>query len=259
VALVTGASRGFGRAFAVELAAAGAAVCLMARTREGLEQTASMIGEAGGRAICFTADVTDDDAAGRIVATTEEQLGPLDLLVNNAGSATIGHLAVTPLDEWWRTVEVNLRGPVVWTMAVLPGMLDRGRGRIINVSSPGGFTPLPFYTSYCASKAALTQLTASLATEVSSSGVMVHAFGPEGPTDLSRATYENDVMPAELRARFRAYFTGDSEGMRRRSIELFRFVATGGADHLVGEYVGSRDGKIETCEDVAARRPGSVH
>jgi NAD(P)-dependent dehydrogenase (short-subunit alcohol dehydrogenase family) len=258
VAIVTGASRGLGQAFAVELSAAGAALSLMARSAEGLRETRTMITELGGTALCFTADVTDEAAAARIVAATEAELGPVDLLVNNAGTANVGLLSDAPLDDWWRTVEVNLRGPVIWMMAVLPGMLERGRGRIINITSPAARGPLPYYSSYCASKAGLTHLTATLAEELDGTGVVAHALAPEALTDLTRLTWENDVVPLETREAFRRYFTSKGERSLRQSVELLRFVAAGGADHLPGEYVGAGDGVVESPDDLRARKPADT-
>src|SRR5215831_15704847 len=139
VAIVTGGGRGLGRVFARSLAAAGAAVALVARSESQLAETAAEIGEAGGTALSFTADVADYTAAGRIVDQIERQLGPVNLLINNAGVATaIGPAWETEPRDWWRCFEVNLLGPYLFARAVLPGMIALGRGRIINVASGAG-------------------------------------------------------------------------------------------------------------------------
>ena len=132
------------------------------------------------------------------------------------------------------------------------------RGRIINVSSPAMRAPLPYISSYGASKAGLSQFTACVAPEVAASGVVVVAIGPGALTDRTRSTWENDVMPPERRDMFHAVFTADPEGLMRLSVDLFRCVATGGADHLSGAYVGVHDGEFDTPADLAARPPSEA-
>ena len=181
VAIVTGASRGLGRWFAVDLAASGADLMLVARSVEGLAGTAELATAEGARCETMAGDVCDDDLARAVVAATCERLGPVDLLVNNAGVGTPALVSDQGIDEWWHVATVNLRAPVMWTMAVLPGMRRRGSGRIINVSSPAALhSPLPYYSSYTASKAGLSQFTAAFAQEVAAEGICVLAFGPRG-------------------------------------------------------------------------------
>jgi NAD(P)-dependent dehydrogenase (short-subunit alcohol dehydrogenase family) len=253
VAIVTGASRGLGRAFAVDLAAEGAAVTLVARSAGDLAETASMVTAHGVACEVVVGDVCDGALAEHTVTLTEERLGPVRLLVNNAGVAHVCAVSDAEPDDWWRVVTVNLRAPFVWTKAVLPGMQRRRRGRIINVSSPAMTAPLPYYSSYGASKAGLSQFTACFAEEVAADGVGVYAIGPAALTDMTRATWENDVAPAEMREAFRKVFTSDPEGLLDLSVSLFRFVARGGADHVSGSYVGARPGDFDTPDAVAAR------
>ena len=114
-----------------------------------------------------------------MVAQTETRLGPIDFLVNNAGSAgVIGPIWETDPDDWWREVEVNLRGPLLCARALLPGMIARRRGRIVNMASGVGLTPFPYTSAYACSKAALIRLTDSLQEATASYGVMVFATGP---------------------------------------------------------------------------------
>ena len=139
VAIVTGGGRGLGRTFAHALAAAGAAVAVVARSSDELAEVVASIRELGRRATAITGDVTDRQAVEHVVHETERQLGPVDLLVNNAAILrTPGPLWEVDPDEWWRTMEVNVRGPFLCARAVLPGMIERGRGRIINVASGAG-------------------------------------------------------------------------------------------------------------------------
>ena len=137
VSIVTGASRGLGREFAVILAEAGSALALVARSESGLAETARLVEARGAACEVVVGDVCDDALAERVVALAEERLGPIDLLVNNAGIAHICAFADDDVDDWWSSLTVNLRAPIVWTKAVLAGMRQRRRGRIINVSSPG--------------------------------------------------------------------------------------------------------------------------
>jgi 3-oxoacyl-[acyl-carrier protein] reductase len=139
VAIVTGGGRGLGRAYAIALAKAGAAVAVTARTASEIQAVQREIEQHGGRALAIAADVTDKNAVAQLVATVEHQLGPVDLLVNNAGVLrAIGRVTELDADDWWREVEINVRGPFLCSQAVLSGMITRQRGRIINVASVGG-------------------------------------------------------------------------------------------------------------------------
>ncbi len=179
VALVTGAGRGIGRAIALALAEAGARVVLAARSREQLEETAALARQMGRQALTFPLDITDQPAVEAMVAATRQQFGPPDLLVNNAGMANReAPLWELEADEWWRVLEVNLRGPFLCARAVLPDMLARGSGRIINVASNGGAWPIPTASAYSVSKAALLRLTDCLSEMVGARGLRVFAISP---------------------------------------------------------------------------------
>src|SRR5262249_22100274 len=131
------------------------------------------------RAIAVCADVTDRAAVDDMVAQTEARLGPIDFLVNNAGSAgVIGPIWEIDPDDWWREVEINLRGPMLCARSVLPGMIARWRGRIVNMASGVGLTPLPYNSAYACSKMALVRLTDSLQEATAQHGVMVFATSP---------------------------------------------------------------------------------
>jgi len=255
VGIVTGASRGLGRAFAIDLAEAGAALMLVARSADDLEATANLVRTHGARCETVVGDVRDDALADRVVRETADTLGPPSLLVNNAGIAELGALVDVTIDGWWNVLTVNLRAPVAWTKAVLPVMQRQGRGRIINVSSPSSTAPLPFVSSYAAAKAALTQFTASVAPELAADGIVVVAIGPAALTDMTRALWETDGLPPAMQQYFKNAFTADPDKLMRLSLDLFRCVATGGADHLTGHYVGDRIGSFDTPEIIAAMTP----
>src|SRR5258708_33512645 len=136
IAIVTGGGRGLGRVMAQALAAAGAAVAVVARSKVELTEISHVIDQDGGRAIAVPVDVTDRDAVERMVQDVEGKLGPVDLLVNNAGViGPIGPIWDIDPDDWWHAINVDLRGPFLCARAVLPSMIQRRRGRIINVAS----------------------------------------------------------------------------------------------------------------------------
>lgn len=156
VAVVTGGGRGLGRAFALALAAADHAVAVISRSAAELDETVMLIERAGGRAQAFLADMTDASAVGRAFTDVERWLGPIDLLVNNAGMlGPLGPFADSTVDDWWRTIEVNLRGQILCAHQVLPAMIARRRGRIVNIANGGGATMLPYFSAYVTSKTAL--------------------------------------------------------------------------------------------------------
>ncbi|MGH6644663.1 MAG: SDR family NAD(P)-dependent oxidoreductase [Bradyrhizobium sp.] len=189
VALVTGASRGIGRAVALSLAEAGAAVAVNYRERAaGANDVVAAIKGAGGKAIAVAADVSDSAAVTSMIAEIERALGPIDVLVNNAGLAIIKNIDELTEEEFDRTIAVNLKSAFLCTKAVLPGMRSRKWGRIVNISSgaargAGGIGP-----HYNASKAGMEGLTRGYAARVVKDGVTVNAVAPSLiETDMVRS------------------------------------------------------------------------
>jgi NAD(P)-dependent dehydrogenase (short-subunit alcohol dehydrogenase family) len=192
VALVTGASRGIGRATAEALAAAGARVMLSSRKEADLEAVAASIGAAGGEAAVFAANAGEPDQAGACVEATAERFGGIDVLVNNAATNPyMGPAAAIDLGRYDKTWQVNLRGPLVWTQAALGAGLDAGAGGcVVNVASVGGMSVEPGIGIYNTTKAALIHLTKVLASELGPA-VRVNAVAPGlVKTDMARALWE---------------------------------------------------------------------
>lgn len=178
-ALVTGASRGIGRAIATAYAEAGADVALVARDREKLAEGAALVEGHGRRAVVLPCDVTDADAVRAMVAQAIAELGSIDILVNNAGGNSFSMpLVGMRFSGWEKTMRLNLDSVVHLTQAVLPHMLERASGVIVNVSSVAGLRGAPMMSHYAAAKAALLSLTQSVAIETAWAGIRVNALVP---------------------------------------------------------------------------------
>ena len=178
-ALVTGAGRGIGRAIALALAREGAHVALLARTRFDLEAVAAEAAVPERHVLLQAADLADPAQLTAAVNGVLEAWGGVDILVNNAGVlGPIGPLHQVDVADWMRAVEVNLGGCVRCSRLVLPGMIERGRGKIINLSGGGAVSPRPRFSAYSASKAAVVRFTETLSAEVEGQGIEVNAIAP---------------------------------------------------------------------------------
>jgi len=255
VAIVTGGGRGIGRAIAQALAAAGAAVAVTARSPDQLADTVASIEQAGGQALAVPADVADQQAVEQMVATVEQQLGPVSLLVNNAGAIAFGPLWEIDPDLWWRIVEVNLRGTFLVSRAVLPGMLGRRHGRIINLSGGGASAPVPEWSAYASSKAAILRLTDTLALETAEHGIRVFALNPGfvTSTEMGRQTYEHS-MAARQAGKYGARAQAIPAGVPPEPAgAACVFLASGRTDGLSGRNVWAGQdlaGLAERAEDI---------
>jgi NAD(P)-dependent dehydrogenase (short-subunit alcohol dehydrogenase family) len=258
VALITGAGRGIGRRVAVRLAERGAAVGLVARSADELEATHDLIALAGGTAASARADVTDAGAFGAAFAALRRQLGPVDVLVNNAGVlGPIGPLWENDLDEWWTTMDVNVRGTVLGAQLVLPDMITAGRGRIINITSQAGVHRWPLVSGYSVSKAAVVKLTENLALETARHGVVVISVHPGllpiGISETIAGHEPESAHAAHIRDWAWAEIADGRGAEPERAIDLLERLAAGDGDRLSG-----RDLSVHDDLDCVLRRVDEV-
>lgn len=241
VALVTGAGRGIGQAIALALADAGAAVAVCARSADAVTRVADEIADRNGKALAMRCDVACRQAVEDTVAAVEEALGPLDLLVSNAGQfGPVGPLAASDPDDWWHVLEINLRGPLYCARAVLPGMLARGHGRIINVSASPGLAAIPMLSAYVVSKTALYRLTENLAAETRGHGVMVFAVTP----GLVRTAISEAALSCGepgIAQWFKDAFANEADVSAEVPAALVVQLASGAADVLSGRNIPASD------------------
>jgi 3-oxoacyl-[acyl-carrier protein] reductase len=229
IALVTGGGRGIGRRIAVALAEAGMRVAVSARTRSQVEETAQAVD-----GLAIEADVSDRGAVERMVAEVERELGPIDLLVCNAGIATWEERAwEQDTADWWHVFEVNVLGAYLCCRAVLPGMIERGRGRIVNTGSGAAYLPGTKNTAYAASKAALCRFGETLALQLEPHGIPVFTISPGlVRTDMTEGAFPDDApwTPPELAPR------------------LVRALASGRHDRLSGRYIHAEHDDVDDLE-----------
>jgi NAD(P)-dependent dehydrogenase (short-subunit alcohol dehydrogenase family) len=247
VAIVTGGGRGIGREIALALADAGATVAVTARSADQVQTTADMITCVGGRAMALPVDVTDETGVRQAIATVHDRLGAVTLLVNNAGVAgPIGPTWEVSATEWWRTMEVNLRGVLLWVHAVLPGMVAHRQGRIVNIASNAGAYRWPNLSGYSVSKTAVIKLTENLALELRNEGIAVFAVHPGlvriGLTELALNTEAPPESPAgKVAAWVRQEIAAGRDLPPERVTKLIVELAGGLGDVFTGRYIDAHD------------------
>jgi len=246
-ALVTGAGRGIGAAIAARLVAEGARVTLLSRTQSQLDQVAAALGSSA-RTAC--ADITDLQAIRRAFEQAALAFGPVDVLINNAGRAQSAPTRLAPEELWHTMLAVNLTGTYYGIRAVLPGMLERNFGRIVNVASTAGVRGYPYVAAYCAAKHGVIGLTRALALEVVQRNITVNAVCP-GYTDtgLVRESIANIGQTTgrsseEARA---ALTKANPQGRLVQPVEVANAVAwlcLPGAEAITGQSIAVAGGEV---------------
>ena len=231
VAVITGCGRGFGRAIATLFAREGAllSVCDVIPLEDLEDGVGSEIESLGGRVLCFRTDVSDEGQVRSMVRDTIDEFGTVDILVNNVGISgpTKECLEIT-LGEWDRSMSVNLGGTFLCTKAVLPEMIRRGRGRIINLSSITGKNPMPYRTPYATSKMGIIGFTRSLAAEVGRHNITVNAICPGFPGNERNVEIARDLARHLGRPFNSDEYRREMEEMRQEGVLGGRFLADEG-------------------------------
>lgn len=190
-AVVTGGGRGIGAACARALAEAGARIIVASRTREAVEAVAADLQRRGHHALAVLCDVTDPVSVHELARFSADRMGPVDVLVNNAGIGVSAPLAKLELEDWQRVFAVNVTGTFLCTQAFMPGMVERQWGRVVNMASVAGLAGASYIAAYSASKHAVVGFTRCVASEVAGAGVTVNAVCPGYvDTDMTRGSLE---------------------------------------------------------------------
>jgi len=256
VAIVTGASGGIGREIALELGRQGFSLGLVARTESRLHDIQGELARGGFPAVVAAADVTDAAAVDDAVATIVDALGPVDLVVNNAGSLrAIGPVWLVDPQDWWADVNTSIGGAFNLCRAVVPGMIKRRSGCIVNITSYAAVRAAPYESGYGCGKAGLASLTESLAASLGEHGVKVFSFAPGfTDTEMTRRLAESQEG--------RRWLPG--AGARQadsaeRAAQVVASLASGRADELNGRFIHALDDLDALLADVETIRRDDLY
>ena len=234
VAVVTGASRGLGRAIAVALAEAGADVAVAARAKAELEETAQQAARHGARTVAVITDVASYPSVERLMTHTVGELGRVDVLVNNAGIARVAPLAEASLEDWQAIVDVNLSGVFHGCRAAAPYLIGQQAGKVINLASVLAAVALPGYTMYAATKGAVIALTRTLAVEWARHNIQVNAIAPGWfVTDMNEAAFADPRIHTRLTRDVPARRTGRLEEIGPLAV----YLASAVSDFMTGQTI----------------------
>lgn len=238
VALITGAAGGMGSQCALTYAREGASLVLIDINKDGLEDVVKEVEHLGTKALPLISDVSDELSVQNAVDTAVHHFGRIDILVNIAGFQGPGSPVwkVEP-QAWLRTVEVNLWGIFLFCRFVVPNMVQRKYGKIINVTSGAGNDPMPFFSGYAASKAGANHFTRTIAEELKPYGITVNAMGVRGITPMWRDVLDAGEGGGTTTASIRSQVEAGMDPKVEENMPVFVFLASAASDHVTGQYI----------------------
>jgi 3-hydroxybutyrate dehydrogenase len=248
VAIITGGGRGIGRGIALRFAQEGAVVALADRDAAASRQAAEEVKALGGQVLALAVDVSRKAQVGRMVDETVGHFGGVDILVNNAGISKVIPFLETTEEGWDRIMAINLKGAFLCCQAILPIMVRRGKGKIINMSSQSGKTGNSWYAAYCASKFGLIGLTQSLAAEFAPHGITVNAicpgviFTPMWEEQLSDYARKKNLSPHQVKSYLEKRVPLGSLGRVEDVANLAVFLASDESDYMTGQALNISGG-----------------
>lgn len=234
VALVTGAGKGLGKSMALALSESGAHVAVVSRTQSDIEATAQEIQENGVKSVSVVADVTKEDDVARMVEKVLNELKTIDILVNNVGTYVFGHCLESSLEDWHKMLEINLTSTYLCSKVVGKHMVERQRGKIINLSSALGVFGAGGSTAYCASKGAVIQLTRALAIEWAKYNITVNSIAPYSmETEMTKTMLGDEKVKKAIISKIPLKRIGKPSDLSGAVV----FLASKASDYITGQII----------------------